>query len=568
MAQNSCFTHFKSPIENIELPTVFTFPFYYDPHPIALQAAKELQHKIEKEIQWNHDFGLNDQSIPKVHAQKSELTLGKMFGVLVVKNKQGQLGYLSAFSGKLEEENLGNIFVPSIYNRFDDQDYFCIESEKLDKLSKQIDKLSADPKLIQAKENYQSKKKEFAEILHAERAIAKKKSKARKHVRNQVASEMDPNDYKILHDNHVQKSINEKFYYKAYEEHLSKKLAKHKSVFDNLNDEIIALKEERKAKSIKVQQWLFDQYNFLNSKGNSKNVVELFKGRIPDIPPSGAGDCAAPKLIQYAYQNEYELIALAEFWWGKAPNSKVRKHKNYYPACRGKCEPILNFMLEGINVSPNPLLNNPAFGKKLETIYEDEHLVFINKPAEFLSVPGKFITDSVQERMLKKYPNATGPLIVHRLDMSTSGLLVVAKSKDVHKVVQDYFKRKKIKKRYVALLDGIIKEDQGFIDLPLRLDIDNRPFQLVCYEYGKSCRTKFEVIERYKTTTKVYFYPITGRTHQLRVHAAHRDGLATPIVGDDLYGIKKDRLHLHAESIAFEHPITKKLLEVQVDAEF
>ncbi|MFT4537356.1 MAG: tRNA pseudouridine32 synthase/23S rRNA pseudouridine746 synthase [Saprospiraceae bacterium] len=560
MNPTSCFTYFNGSIEDIALPEMFTFPFYYDPHPLALLATAELQGRIQNDIKWEHGFGLGENV--------SDKSVGKMFGVLVVKNSQGEIGYLAAFSGKLEEQNLDSIFVPSIYNRSIEQDHYCIEEEKLNQLSKQINKLEADPNLAAAKEILENKKIKYGVLLLAEKSVAQKESKIRKLERKQIKLVLEENAYHALHENHVQKSINDKFFYNAYAEYLGNKLANFQSEYDLLNDKITDMKDQRKSKSNGLQDMLFAQYNFLNGKGESKNVVDLFKGRIPNIPPSGAGDCAAPKLLQYAYQNGYEPIALAEFWWGKEPKSKVRKHQYFYPACRGKCEPILNFMLEGINVVPNPLLTNPAFGKKLETVYEDDHLVVIHKPAEFLSVPGKYISDSVQERMLKKYPNATGPMIVHRLDMSTSGLMVVAKSKIVHKALQQEFKRKRVTKRYVALLDGVLEKENGHIDLPLRLDLDNRPFQLVCYEHGKPCRTRWEVIERYATTTKVYFYPLSGRTHQLRVHAAHHDGLGTPIVGDDLYGIKKDHLHLHAELIAFKHPITEQLVEVEVAAKF
>ena len=214
------------------------------------------------------------------------------------------------------------------------------------------------------------------------------------------------------------------------------------------------------------------------------------------------------------------------------------------------------------------MLTNPAEGKTVAVVYEDEHMVVINKPSEFFSVPGKNIEDSVALRMRQRYPKATGPLIVHRLDMSTSGLMLIAKTKDVHKRLQYQFVKRLVQKRYVAVLDGLIEEDSGFIDLPLRVDLDDRPRQLVCYEHGKNARTKWEVIERVDGKTRIHFYPITGRTHQLRVHAAHPLGLNTPIIGDDLYGKKGTRLHLHAEWIEFLHPTTKEKMEIEVLAEF
>ena len=297
-------------------------------------------------------------------------------------------------------------------------------------------------------------------------------------------------------------------------------------------------------------------------------MIDIFRNRVIDVPPSGTGDCAAPKMLQYAFSNGLTPVAMAEFWWGKSPNSEVRKHGNFYSACRGKCEPVLGHMLQGIDVDPNPFLTNQAIGKTLETIYEDEYICVINKPTEFLSGPGKHVTDSVQERMKDKYPESTGPLIVHRLDMSTSGLLVIGKTKEIYTQLQLQFVKRTVKKRYIALLDGVVANDEGYIDLPLQLDINNRPYQKVEYEFGKSARTRFEVIERKAGKTKIYFYPITGRTHQLRVHAAHVDGLNAPIVGDDLYGVKGDRLHLHAESIMFTHPVTGEEVTLSVEAEF
>ena len=255
-------------------------------------------------------------------------------------------------------------------------------------------------------------------------------------------------------------------------------------------------------------------------------------------------------------------------WYGASPKSKVRQHGNFYPSCRSRCEPVLEFMLQGLDVETNPLLENPATDKELEIIYEDDYLLAVNKPSEFLSVPGKTISDSVQNRMKSRYPDATGPMIVHRLDMSTSGILLVAKSLEIYHKLQEQFVTRKVQKRYVAVLKGIIKEDRGYIDLPLRVDLDNRPYQLVDFEYGKSARTRYEVISRGKSTTMVYFYPITGRTHQLRVHAAHKDGLNAPILGDDLYGTKDQRLHLHAEQLTFTHPMTNERVVLQTKAGF
>jgi tRNA pseudouridine32 synthase/23S rRNA pseudouridine746 synthase len=305
----------------------------------------------------------------------------------------------------------------------------------------------------------------------------------------------------------------------------------------------------------------------LNQQKELKNLLAIFND--PAIkPPAGSGECAAPKLLQYAFANHLKPIAMAEFWWGISPSAAVRQHKNYYPACQGRCKPILTHMLEGTAMDANLLLENLSEKQVLEIIYEDDVLIVVNKPAEFLSVPGKDIKDSVYTRIKEKYPAATGPLIVHRLDMSTSGILLLTKTKEANKVLQHQFINRTIKKRYVALLDGSLAENSGKINLPLRVDLDDRPKQLVDFTHGKPAETNWKTIYKENGKTRVHFYPITGRTHQLRMHAAHKDGLNTPIVGDDLYGTKENRLHLHAEFIEFLHPTTAKKMSFTVAAAF
>ncbi|MEZ4800064.1 MAG: RluA family pseudouridine synthase [Flavobacteriales bacterium] len=346
------------------------------------------------------------------------------------------------------------------------------------------------------------------------------------------------------------------------------KIEQLESVVSHFQNEIEILKEERKTRSANLQNEIFDQYFFYNKALEKKSLGDIFKFTPEGRPTAGAGECAAPKLLQHAFIHGLEPIAMAEFWWGQSPKSEIRIHGHYYPACKGKCEPILGHMLVGMNVEPNPMLNNPAEGKELEIVWEDDVMVVVNKPAEFLSVPGKNINDSVLERLKTLYPNATGPLLVHRLDMSTSGILIAGKTEAVYKHLQRQFIKRSVKKRYVALLEGIVEGEEGMIDLPMRVDLGDRPRQMVCYEYGKPARTKWKVIERKEGKTKVQFYPITGRTHQLRVHAAHPLGLNTPIVGDDLYGKRSNRLHLHAEWIEFYHPISNKIMSIRVPSDF
>ncbi len=331
-----------------------------------------------------------------------------------------------------------------------------------------------------------------------------------------------------------------------------------------------ALKEERKRRSVELQQWIFRRFRVRNAEGGEEDLYRLFTETAQRNPPAGSGECAAPKLLQYAYRNGLHPVAMAEFWWGDSPKGEIRRHGHYYPACRHKCEPILRFMLRGLEVEPNPLLTSVTDPDRLTTVYEDSHLLVVNKPAGMLSVPGKTGQASVFSILRERYPEATGPLLVHRLDMDTSGLLLAAKAKDVHAALQEQFEGRTVKKRYTALLDGLVeeRESKGFIRLPLRPDYDNRPLQLVDFELGKPAVTRYEVLSEAAGRTRVAFWPQTGRTHQLRVHAAHPDGLDRPILGDPLYGQAADRLYLHAEELEFRHPIDGKWLKIKAEAAF
>lgn len=552
----SIFKYFQTDVSSISLPERFTFPFYYDPHPLALVAAKELQDYLSVQTDFTHDFGIDGVGV------------GKMFGVLIVRNAENELGYIQAFSGMMSSQTVVNGFAPPLYDILDPESYFQKKTRVLALLTEAIQSLQIDPSRQSMKTQYELIESNYYQKFKEQKAKHKSDKRARKLIREEKQNNIPEEEYKFLLTRHKQESLNAQFLLQSYGEYIDQELALAKVKYLTSSIKLDALKQKRKSKSNALQQWLFDQYNFLNIYGEKRNVIDIFRNRVVDVPPSGTGDCAAPKMLQYAFSNGLNPVAMAEFWWGKSPNSEVRKHGNFYSACRGKCEPVLGHMLQGIDVDPNPFLTNQALGKILETIYEDEYICVINKPTEFLSGPGKYVTDSVQERMKDKYPESTGPLIVHRLDMSTSGLLVIGKTKEIYTQLQLQFVKRTVKKRYIALLDGVVTNDEGYIDLPLQLDINNRPYQKVEYEFGKSARTRFEVIERKAGKTKIYFYPVTGRTHQLRVHAAHVDGLNAPIVGDDLYGVKGDRLHLHAESITFTHPVTGEEVTLSVEAEF
>jgi len=554
--KTTVFQSFKNDISAIAIPEQFTFPFYYEPHELSIIAAKELQNYLENQTDFEHNFGLDKD--------QNGLVIGKMFGVLVVQNRQHELGYLWAFSGKLADKNHHDYFVPTVFDMLEENSFFKQEETILNEYNSKIAALENSKDYLNCKEQLDSIKLQAEKEIKEFKQQIKLAKKQREIDRNKASIELSSASFEQLKNELIavsqQESIHLKkmmFYWKQSIEVATQELNKYV-------EELNQLKEERRQKSAALQQQLFEKYSFLNQYGNLKSLGEIFNGN----PPAGAGECAAPKLLHYAFQHQLKPIAMAEFWWGQSPKTEVRKHQQFYPACTGKCEPILNHMLEGIPLEANPFQINTASGKDLEIIYEDDYLLIVNKPAELLSVPGKQISDSVYARIKFNYPNATGPLVVHRLDMSTSGLLLVAKSSEIHKRLQSQFIKRQIKKRYVALLDGIISEDKGYIDLPLRVDLDNRPNQLVCYEHGKTAQTEWEVISRVEGKTLVYFYPITGRTHQLRLHAVHPLGLNTPIVGDDLYGNKSNRLHLHAESITFQHPISREMMTIAVDPEF
>ena len=322
----------------------------------------------------------------------------------------------------------------------------------------------------------------------------------------------------------------------------------------------ISAKGGDKQMSQELQLWLFHQYRMLNAKGETKDLVDIWqdyhcspriRNRYP-LPPGGTGDCCAPKLLQYAFSHGLRPVCMAEFWWGPSPKSEIRHHGQFYPACRGKCKPILTWMLQGLDVDPNPE-ETRASHLTIEVIYQDTTLAVINKPSGLLSVPGRTEDYSVATIAMERWP---GSLPVHRLDMGTSGLMVIAKTKEAYVSLQEQFVKRTVKKRYIALVEGIVKEPKGRITLPLIFDPMNRPRQMVDYQRGKSAVTEYEVLDARDGRTLLALYPHTGRTHQLRMHCAHPDGLGSPIVGDELYGHKAERLCLHCDQIEFAHPVT------------
>lgn len=560
MIENIPYLHrLKADVSGVELPTRFTFPFSYDPHPLSIIAAQELQHYLSTQTDFDHNFGLGDQTAGAI---------GKMFGVLVVRTQEGQLGYLAACSGKLAGSNRHRFFVPPVFDMLDPDGFFLAEEEQINRLNREIELLEHDPTIGLLKMEVEQIAELNREELAKMRQLHKANKAERRIVRQEQQKALSTDAYQWLEEDLIKQSYRDQHEYAVLRDKCKMRLAHVQEKLDERLGVISDKKNLRKAKSAALQNRLFDEYQFLNARGERRSLLSIFEEAIHMLPPAGAGECAAPKLLQYAYQHQLQPVCMAEFWWGASPASEVRKHGYFYPSCRGKCEPILGHMLQGLEVDPNPMLENSALEIDFEIIFEDEDLIVINKPAELLSVPGIHVQDSVQTRILARYPDITGPLIIHRLDMSTSGILVLAKHKEAHRIVQDQFIKHQVYKRYSALLDGVIQENEGTIDLPLRVDLDDRPRQVVCTKYGKPAQTLYRVVGIEGGRTRIHFFPKTGRTHQLRVHAAHRLGLNTPIVGDDLYGKRSNRLHLHAGALRFIHPRTGQEISFEIKDPF
>lgn len=604
---------FKKPVSYLALPEKFTYPFHYTPHPLCVLAAEEVKEYIASRKEW-----------------QEELASGKMFGVLIVQtdngitnNEENQIGYLAAFSGNLAGKNLHPYFVPPVYDLLQPEGFFKIEEEQISAINIRIRELENSSSYLGSKEKWKIETEQAKAVLNQAKAELKMAKEARE-IRRQSSPELSEEEQASL----IRESQYQKAEYKRLEKEWKKRLEELETEVRHFDIEIERLKTERKERSAALQRKLFEQFRMLNAQGEVKDLYTIFEQTVQKVPPAGAGECALPKLLQYVYLHQLKPLAMAEFWWGDSPKNEIRHHGYYYPSCKGKCEPILQHMLQGLEIDENPLLNPVHEEEELEIVFEDEWLLVVNKPAGMLSVPGKAEDrDSVYHRLKKKYPEATGPMIVHRLDMATSGLLLVAKTKEVHQDLQAQFANRSIKKRYVAVLDGaIIKTEKetkpiaekailiakntvstkktakaertgstGRIELPLCLNPLDRPRQMVSSEHGKEAITEYQIISESERITsesentfnesnridesersinesrkytRIIFYPLTGRTHQLRVHAAHPEGLGCPILGDELYGKKADRLYLHAEYIEFRHPIYGDILCIQKEADF
>ncbi len=542
---------FLHDVSGVELPTRFTFPFHYVPHELCKVATAEvMEYALSQEL-W-----------------RDELLAGKMLGVLVVKDADGTLGYLAAYSGNLAHNGNNPYFVPHIYNLLEPQGLFHTGEAEITEINHRIEALENSQERKSLKEQLcttlaQQKQKEL-EMRQAMETAKAERDKCRKN--GNLTAEQEA---QMVKESQFQKAELKRLKkrHRMEIEQIEQRMSDQEEAINNL-------KVKRRAMSEKLQGQLFELFVVRNARGESMDVATIFERHLNRLPPGGTGECCAPKLLQYAFLHSYKPVCMAEFWVGESPQGEVRHHGHYYPACRSKCLPLLEFMLQGLDVESNPLATNPD-SDSLKIIYEDQWLIVINKPAGMLTVPGKeeeaVSALEIVSGMLQKnektrtradflssflVPRAKGAFEVHRLDQATSGLVVFAKTKEVQSNLRKQFEERTVSKTYLALLDGTPAHSEGTIDLPLRPDIDDRPRQVVDMENGKQAITKYQVLKQRGERTLVEFTPLTGRTHQLRIHTSHPQGLGCPITGDMLYGTASDRLYLHAMTLSFTHPIT------------
>lgn len=562
--------------------------------------------------------------------QHPELTAGevcgKMYGVLVVEAPGGCLAFLAAHSGLLGGRNDWPFFVPPVFDAQQPDGHFKTKEREISGMNRRIAELMQRPQLFEARQRLEQVRQQTDRVIAREREEVKAR-KARRDTMRREQPQMDDATKAML----IRESQHDKAQLRRLMKRCEASVAEHQEALDVLEREIEALKRERREGSDALQRWLFDQYVMLNAKGMRRTLIDIFARFNGTLPPAGAGDCCAPKLLQFAYAHNLRPVSLAEFWLGAPPPTEVRRHLQFYPPCRSKCYPILQFMLQGLD-APLPgaeevyplreeggvttndekgslddkasIGTNEAHadkasfddngfldaqghiynkcGASLHIIYEDEQMAVVSKPSGMLSVPGKSCRLSVESIVREHYGIAADvPVIVHRLDMDTSGLLLIARTREAHKALQQQFLDHTVSKSYLALLEGVPHEGltgehvvwhsshTGTITLPLRPDLDDRPRQLVDFVHGKPAVTRFHLLKVIDGHQLIALTPVTGRTHQLRMHCAHHLGLNCPILGDPLYGNAIEpsaniaqRLYLHAEQITFRHPSSGKIVPI------
>lgn len=524
-------------ISGISVPEMFTYPFSYVPHPLVVKAAGDLRAYLSTRSDWRY-----------------ELEAGKMMGVLVAADSDGRIGYLAAFSGNLAHSNDHDFFVPAVYDMLRPDGFFKQREARITEINHAITAIQQSDSLALARQNAAEVKARSAAVVADYRAMMARSKALRQQKRAEGCAESE-----LIAESQFQKAELKRLRLRCEAE-----CREAEAAVAALTDKINALKEERRRRSVALQRWVFDQFVMLNARGERRTLTSIFAESRGELPPAGAGECAAPKMLQYAYLHGYRPLAMGEFWVGRSPVGELRRDGCFYGACKSKCEPILGFMLQGLDVEPSPLRS----AGELRIVYSDDDLMVVEKPSGLLSVPGPAGGMSVQRMLQQQFAKAERVACVHRLDQHTSGLLLVAKNERTLSELRRQFEQREVKKMYVALLDGEVADDEGEIRLPIAPDWPNRPRQKVDFKEGKEAVTAYRVLERRGRQTRVEFRPSTGRTHQLRVHAAYVGGLDAPIHGDMLYGTPSTRLCLHASYLAFRHPSTGEQMEMTSEPEF
>lgn len=514
-----------------EPPLRFTYPFCYVPHELCRDAARIVRQHVEAS-----------------NVLAEEPSGGKMFGVLVCRNNENALGFLSAYSGLLAGRNDHEHFVPPVFDAQQPMGYFKTRERQISFVSEEISRRLADPKRKALIDSLTALEKHDKQLIEEFRRRMSEARTVREKRRSGNANETERADME-----------RESQYQKAELRRLKKRCAESETALrerlKSLDDDTERLRERRQRMSEGLQEWLFRRYEMLNARGERRNLLDIFRLFNQSIPPAGTGDCCAPKLLQYAFEHEYKPLCMAEFWLGEPSKDSLRRAGQFYPACNGKCKPTLNFMLQGMETDPNPL--EKAADEPLETVFEDADIIVVDKPSGLLSVRGKDNAGSAEALLQRMTGENARIYVVHRLDMDTSGLLVFAKTEEAQRLLQRQFEGRQTSKTYIAMLQGVPSVPrEGTIRLPLRADFDDRPRQVVDFKRGKTAVTHYHIIGSKDGRAVVILRPLTGRTHQLRVHCAHADGLNCPILGDRLYGEAAERMCLHSAKLTLRHPAT------------
>ena len=517
----------------------FTYPFAYTPDTYCKEAVKQLQTEIKRHADWIE-----------------EPNGGKMFGVLTCEAEDHRVGFIASFSGTLGGRLRQSWFVPPVLDYEKKGGTFKNEEEAISGINKAIENLENSAELKMAKETLASKENAKGTELMAMKAMMA----ANKATRRQMRLENPALDAELTRQSQFEKAE-----FKRASKKMQAEIDNLKRKIATKEQEIAALKDERKRRSNILQRWLFGRTKLHCADGTKESVWDIFMSADRGIPPAGAGECAAPKLLNYAFAQNLKPISMAEVWVGQSPKGEIRIDGGYYPACQTKCGPILKRMTRGMDVAENPLTTQD---KHIKVLYEDEWLIIVDKPAGLMTASDVTTQDTLMSRVKKMRTDVTGPGYVHRLDMATSGIVIVAKDKETHAAMQHLFETRQVKKVYVAIVEGSPKCTKGTISLPLIPNIEDRPRQMVDFVRGKEAITRYEVIGHSAGRSRLMLYPRTGRTHQLRIHMASPLGLGCPIVGDNLYGHLGERMLLHAYTVVFAHPWTDTTIVVRSEPGF